>query len=176
MNLISKSTIRFNSFSNFSFKARGTFLTGVTTRVALSLISKWWVFLRVPISPKQSENSNKSCPWLTFTAEIHFIMFTLSLVANLRIGTDIELTTINETSKWSFLCFRASKHFPNTVILELIYVENLMFTGQKSGSGSNFFKIVNGIRLHWAPISILYETEIPFEGRVIDQSFHSWFG
>ena len=45
-----------------------------------------------------------------------------------------------------------------------------MFTGQRSGSGSNFFKIVKGITLHWAPVLILYETWIPFEGRVIDQS------
>ena len=49
-----------------------------------------------------------------------------------------------------------------------------MFTGQRSGSGSNFFKIVKGITLHWAPVSILYETEILLEGRVIDQSEFSF--
>ena len=49
-----------------------------------------------------------------------------------------------------------------------------MFTGQRSGSGSNFFKIVKGITLHWAPVSILYETGIPFEGRVNDQSEFSF--
>ena len=49
-----------------------------------------------------------------------------------------------------------------------------MFTKQRSGSGSNFFKIVKGIALHWSPVSILYETEIPFEGRVIDQSKFSF--
>ena len=45
-----------------------------------------------------------------------------------------------------------------------------MFAGQRSGSGSNFLKTVKGITLHWAPVSILYETGIPFWGRVIDQS------
>ena len=49
-----------------------------------------------------------------------------------------------------------------------------MFTGQRSGSGSNFFKIVKGVTLHRALVSILYETGIPFEGRVIDQSEFSF--
>ena len=49
-----------------------------------------------------------------------------------------------------------------------------MFTGQRSGSGSNFFKIVKRVTLHWAPVSILYETGIPFEGRVNDQSEFSF--
>ena len=100
----------------------------------LSLISKWWVFFRVPISLKQSENSNKNCSSLTFTTEICFIRFRFSLVANPRIGTDFELTKINETSKWSFLCFRVNEHFPSTGILEL-YVDNFMFLGQRSSSG-----------------------------------------
>ena len=68
--MISKSTIRFNSISYFGFKAKGIFLTGITTVVTLSLISIWWVFFRVLISPKQSENSDKNCSLLTFTAEI----------------------------------------------------------------------------------------------------------
>ena len=38
----------------------------------LSLISKWWVFFRVPISPKQSENSNKNCSSLTFTTDMFY--------------------------------------------------------------------------------------------------------
>ena len=92
-------------------KARGIFLTGVTTGVTLSLISIWCIFFRVPISPKQSENSGKSCTSLTFTTEICLIRFRLSPVAYPRIGTDFELTRINETSKWSFLCFRVSEHF-----------------------------------------------------------------
>ena len=74
--------------------------------------------------------------------------FRLSLVANPRIGTDFESTTINEISKWSFLCFRVSQHFPSTGILKLLYEDNFMFTGERSGSGSNFFKIVKGITLH----------------------------
>ena len=51
------------------------------------------------VSPKQSENLDKSCSSLMFTAELTFIRFRLSLVANPRIGTDFESTTINETSK-----------------------------------------------------------------------------
>ena len=38
-----------------------------------------------------------------------------------------------------------------------------------------FFKISKGITLHWAPVSILYETGIPFKcSRVIDQSEFSF--
>ena len=81
-------------------------------------------------------------------AEIRFMRFRLSPVANPRIGTDFESTTINETSKWFFLCFRVSKHSPSTRILELLHADNFMFTGQMSGLGSNFFKIVKGIMLH----------------------------
>ena len=93
--MISKWTIRFNSFTNFSFKARGIFLTGVITGVTLSLISIMWIFLRVPISPKQSENSDKNCSSLKFTAEICFIRLRLSLGANPGINTDFESTKIN---------------------------------------------------------------------------------
>ena len=49
-----------------------------------------------------------------------------------------------------------------------------MLTGQRSGSGSIFFKIVKAITLHSAPVLRLYETGIPFEGRVIDQSKFSF--
>ena len=75
------------------------------------------------------------------------IRFRLSLVAKPRIGTDFEPNMINKTSKWS-LCFRVSEHFPSTGFLELLYADNFMLTGQRSSSGSNFFKIVKGIRLH----------------------------
>ena len=110
--MISKSTIRFHSFS----KARGIFLTGVTTGVTLSLISIWQVFFRIPISPKHLENSDKNCSPLTFTAEIHFKKFRFAVVANPRIGTNFESIATNETSKRSFLCFRVSEHFPITGI------------------------------------------------------------
>ena len=49
-----------------------------------------------------------------------------------------------------------------------------MFTGQRSDSGSNIFKTVKGITLHWALVSILHETEIPFEDRNIDKSEFSF--
>ena len=55
-------------------------------------------------------------------------------------------------------------------ILELLYADNFTFTRERSGSRSCFFKIVKRITLHWAPVSILYEVGIPFEGKVIDQS------
>ena len=146
--MISKSTICFNSFYNLGFKVRSIFLTGVTTGVTLTFISILWVFLIVPISPKQTENSYKICSSLAFTTEIHFFRF---------------------RSKWSFLCFRVSEHFPCTWILEFLYVDNFMFTGQRSGSGPDFFKIVKGLTLHWALVSILHETGIQFKGRIIDQ-------
>ena len=104
-----------------------------------------------------------------FTAEMHCIKFRFSLVANPRLATAFELTTINKTPKWSFLCFRVSEHFSIMGTLEL-YADNFMFTGQRLGSGSNFFKIVQGLTLHWALVAILYEAGIPLEGRVIDQS------
>ena len=111
--MISKLTIRFNSFSYFGLKARGIFLTGVTAGVSLSLILIWWVFFTVPISPKQSENLNKTCSSLTFTVEKRFIKFRLSLVANPRIDRDLESTTIKKTSKLFLLCFRVSENFPS---------------------------------------------------------------
>ena len=75
-------------------------------------------------------------------AEICFMRFRHSLVANPRIGTDFESTTINKTSKWSLLCFRVSEHSPGMEILELLYVDNFMFTGQRLGLGSNLSKVV----------------------------------
>ena len=77
-----------------------------------------------------------------------FYQVRLSLVANPRIDTDFKSTTIIETSKWSFLYFRVNEHFSSPQILELLYVDNFMFTGQKLGTGSNFFKIVKGKTLH----------------------------
>ena len=67
--------------------------------------------MRVPIFSKRSENSDKNCSSLTFTAEIRFIGLRFSVVANPRIDTDFELTTIKETPK---LYFRVSEHFPVT--------------------------------------------------------------
>ena len=82
---------------------------------------------------------------------------------------DFESTKINEISKWFFLCVRVSMG-----ILELLYVGNFMLTGQRLCSGSNFFKIVKGITLHWVLASVLYETGIP----IINQSefsFLNWW-
>ena len=97
---------------------------------------------------KQSENPDKTFSSLTSTAEIRFTKFRFSVVDNPRRGSNFESTTKKETSKWSFLCFRVSEHFPSTGILELLYVDNLMFTGRRSDSGSNFFKVVKETRLH----------------------------
>ena len=71
-------------------------------------------------------------------AELRFMRFRLSLVANPGIGADFESIAINETSKWPFLCIRVSEHFPSMVVLELLYADNFMFTGQRSGLGSKF--------------------------------------
>ena len=152
----------------------GIFLTEVTKGVTLSLISIWRVFLRVSISPTQSENSDENCSSLMFKEEIHFIRLTLSLVASSRKGTNFESTTMNETSKCYFLCFEVIDHFPSTGVLESLYADNFMFTKQWLGSGSNIFKTVKGIRLHKAPVSVLYETGIPFEGGVIELSQFSF--
>ena len=40
-----------------------------------------------------------------------------------------------------------------------------MFTGQRSGSASNIFKIVKGITLHWAPVSIFLWNRNPIRGQ-----------
>ena len=47
-----------------------------------------------------------------------------------------------------------------------------MFTGL--WSGQTFSKLLKVTTLHWAPVSILYETGIPFEGGVTDQSKFSF--
>ena len=137
--MISKSTIRFNSFSNFGFKARGIFLTGVTTGVTLSLISIWY-FLKFLFLQNNQKTQTKTVHHLHLQQKC-FIRFRLSLVANSRIGTDFESTTRNKISKWSFLYFGVSEHFPSTRILELLHADNFMFTGQRLGSGSNFSKL-----------------------------------
>ena len=49
-----------------------------------------------------------------------------------------------------------------------------MFTGHRLDSGSNIFKTVKGIKLRWALVSILYETEISFEDRNIGKSEFSF--
>ena len=49
--------------------------------------------------------------FIMFLEKVYFIRFRISLVFNPKIGMDFESTTINETSKWSFLCFRVSEHF-----------------------------------------------------------------
>ena len=74
-------------------------------------------------------------------AEIRCMRFRLSLVANPRIGTDFESTTINETSKWSFLCFRVSEHSPSTRILELLYANNFMFLDRGRVQDQTFSKL-----------------------------------
>ena len=48
-----------------------------------------------------------------------FYTLLYTMAANPRKSTDFESTTINETSKQSFSCFRKTEHFPSTGILEL---------------------------------------------------------
>ena len=86
--------------------------------------------------------------FIMFLEKVYFIRFRISLVFNPKIGRDFESTTINETSKWSFLCFRVSEHFPGMGILELLYVDNFMSFGQRSCSESSIFKIGKGIIIH----------------------------
>ena len=57
-------------------------------------------------------------------------------------------------------------------ILKYSYADKFMFTGL--WSGQTFSKLLKVTTLHWAPVSILYETGIPFEGGVTDQSKFSF--
>ena len=114
------------------------FLIRVNTGVTLSFISIWQVFFRVSIFSKQLESSDKSCSSLTFTVEIRFIRFRLSLVDNPRISTDFESTTINETSKWSFLSFRLYVHWTEVGFRIKIF-QNCQRNNIKLSSHINFF-------------------------------------
>ena len=92
--LVSKSTIRFNSFSNLRFAAKGIFLTWVITGVTVSSILIWRVFL--VLSLQQNKKKSDKNYWLfMFTVEIRFIRFGLSLVTNPRKDADFETTLIN---------------------------------------------------------------------------------
>ena len=112
--------------------------------------------MRVLISPKQSENSDKNESSSVSILQIRLSNSILHLWIVLpRIGTDFALTTIKETLKTSFLCSIVREDSPITGILELLYADNITFTGWSSGPGSNFSKVFNGMTLHWAPVSIL---------------------
>ena len=54
---------------------------------------------------------------------------------------DFESTRINEISKYSFSCCIVIEHFPSIGILEFLYANNFMFTGQRLGSTSVFSKL-----------------------------------
>ena len=58
--VMSRSIIRLSSFSSFGLSTCGTLRTGVTTGLTLPFTSIWWVVFKVPISPKQSWNSEKN--------------------------------------------------------------------------------------------------------------------
>ena len=125
--MVFKSTVSFNSFSDLGFKA-GVFSNRSYFRDNITLISKYgeyfWGFLFLQNNQK---TQTKYCSSLTFMSEIRFIRFRLSLVDdNPRIGTDFESAKINKTSKWPFLCFRVSGHFPSTGISELLHMDNLV--------------------------------------------------
>ena len=62
---------------------------------------------------------------------------------------------MNEILKELFFLSRVDEHLPTTGIFEPLYVDNLTFTGWRSGLGDIFSKISTGITLHWAPVSIL---------------------
>ena len=170
--MISKSTICFN----FGFKARGIFLTGVNTGVTLSLIPIWCVCFRVPISPEQYKNSDKNCSSLTITAEMCFTRFRLSLIANPRIDRDFELTTINKTSKWSFLHFRVNEHFPSPGILDYMWI-TLCSLCRSQVQDQTFSKL--SIEKHyielWYQFCKKQESHWSLE-LLTNQSFHYWFG
>ena len=53
----------------------------------------WWVLLRVPISPKQSENSDRNEFYFDSTLRILLIGFRFSHNSNPRMGTNFVSTT-----------------------------------------------------------------------------------
>ena len=116
VSMISKSTIRFNSFSNFDFKAY--FFNRNYHRECIILDFNM-------VSIFQSFDFSKTIRKLRqklFIAYIYgrntFIKLKRSLVANPRIGAGFESTIINETSNWSFFSFIVIEHFLSTGILE----------------------------------------------------------
>ena len=81
---------------------------------------------------------------------------------NLRIGTESEFTTINETLKEWFIC---------------LYSDKLTFTGWSYDLGDIFSNFLTGIALHWAPVSILLGIGVASEDEEIFQleGVHFWF-
>ena len=71
--ITSRSIIRLSSFSSFGSSACRTLRTGVTTGLTLSFTSIWWVVFKVPISPKQSWNSEKNVSLFFSIRQILFI-------------------------------------------------------------------------------------------------------
>ena len=95
--IISESTIHLSSFSYFGLSACGALRTGVTTGLTLSFTSIWWVVFKVPISLKQSWNSEKNVSLSVSILQILFISCKCSLVFSPRIGT---ASVYN--NKWNF--------------------------------------------------------------------------
>ena len=134
-------TICLSSFSSFGLSTCGTLRTGITTGLTLPFISIWWVAFKVPISPKQSWNSEKNVSLFVSIQQILFISCKCLFVFNPRIGTESESTTINETLKEWFLWSRVNEDLPTTRIFEPLYADNLTFTGWRSGLGDIFSKL-----------------------------------
>ena len=129
--------------------------TGVTTSLTLPFTSIWWVVFKVPISPRQSWNSEKNVSQFVSIIQIIFISCKCSLVLNLSIGTESESTARNETSKKLFLWYRVNEHLPTTKVFESLYAGNLTFTGWRSGLEDIFTKLSTRIILHSALVSTL---------------------
>ena len=80
----------------------------------------WWVLLRVSISPKQSENSDRNELSVDSTLQILLISFRFSQDSNPRMGIDFVSTRRKDILNSSFLCSRVSEHLPIMGILELL--------------------------------------------------------
>ena len=171
--IISRSTMRFSSVLSFGLRAKGTFLTGVITGSTSFLIPMWWMRVKQPISPKQSENSSwiEVVNW-TFLEiwYVCFIKFNFTDVFSPRMGTESESTTINKTFTVRSLSFSLPMHLSETGMDVPLYAENLIVASLILGLGENFWRRCFGITLHWAPVSILNATSAPFcrtNGKVI---------
>ena len=115
----SSSTRLLSSFSTFGFRTWWILWGGVTTGVKFSLILMWWFLLRVPIFPKQFENSDRNEASFDTMLQIRSISFRFFHASNPRPDTYFASTTIKETLDSSFICSRVSEHLPIAGISEL---------------------------------------------------------
>ena len=68
------------------------------------------------------------------------------------------------------LCLTLAMHLPATGIGVPLYAESFTDAGLSLGRGERLYSRRFGMTLHWAPVSILKLTLVPFMSNVTDQS------